>query len=204
MYKFAISGKAGSGKDTVSSFILDKICADKKNKHIIPVGSINKLALADPIKEMILLMFPQAKKECLYGDSHKRNETIPGAFKDGAPLTYRQLLIDIGTGLGRGYNQNIWLENLDVRIAKLNKKKHKPDAIIVSDIRFKNEFDHIKNNGFCMIRLLREDSSKIDHVSETQQEEILDTDFDFVLKNNSSLEDLKNKVFSIVDKIKQE
>lgn len=203
MYKFAISGKAGSGKDTVCSYILDKICADKKNKHLMPSGSISKMALADPIKEMILIMFPQAKKECLFGDSNKRNEIIPEAFKDGKPLTYRQLLIDIGTGLGRGYNQDIWLKNLDTRIFKLNKKKHKPDAIIVPDIRFKNEFNYMKNNGFHMIRLLRDELSRIDHISETQQEDILDSDFDFVIINNSSLLDLKNKTFDILDKINQ-
>jgi hypothetical protein len=183
MYKIAIMGKANTGKNTLAGLLIDEIKVNGTNSY-------KCMAFADPIKEIVMTMFPRANRNCLYGPSQLRSESIPGAFKDGKPLTYRQALIDVGTEVGRKYSDRIWLENFDHRFESVVS-----DLVIVTDVRFRNEFDHLKEKGFFQIRLYRETGmAPIHHISETGQSSIKDEEFDYVLFNNKSLEDLKEEV----------
>jgi hypothetical protein len=110
------------------------------------------------------------------------------------------LLIDLGTGVGREYKENLWLDVFDNTFNKAVKKDK--DLVIVTDVRFRNEFDHLKNLGFYQIRLLRDDHLKIDHASETNQDSIKDSEFDYILKNNGTLDDLTKEIFKIVQILK--
>lgn len=185
MYKIAICGKANTGKNTLAGLLIDEISAIHKG----PL-SFKCMAFADPIKEIVMTMFPRANRNCLYGPSQLRAEAIPGAYKDGKPLTYRQALIDIGTEVGRKYSDRIWLENFDHRFDLVSN-----DLVIVTDVRFRNEFDHLKERGFFQIRLYRDTGApEIQHVSETGQSLIKDEEFDYVLLNNKSLDELKEEV----------
>lgn len=190
MYKIAITGKANTGKNTISRLLFKEL----------KLGMAKYLAFADPIKEMIEIAYPEVPREWLYGSSELRKNIIPGAFKNGIPLTVRQLLIDIGNDFGRAYKPDIWLRNFDKRLDKTlkSKKKDKAQAIIVTDCRFRNEFDHLKSLGFYQIRLLRNEYTKIDDVSETNQDGIADSEFNYVIYNNGTLEELENEVKKIV------
>jgi hypothetical protein len=200
MYKIAITGKANTGKNTLAQFLQEEIFQKEEDEHIAQHGSKieywygKTMAFADPIKEIVSIMFPNSNKECLYGSSALRSEAIPGAFKNGKPLTYRQALIDIGTEVGRSYNDKVWLENFDHRYEEiLIKAKH--DLVVVTDVRFRNEYEHLKKKGFFQIRLYRDTGMvPINHVSETNQSTILDEEFDYVLFNNKSLEELREEI----------
>ena len=104
MYKIAICGKANSGKDTISKLIRREI--SKTQSGIF----CEYIAFADPIKDMIRIMFPTLPEKYLTGPSKFRSEIIPGAFKNGKPLTVRQLHTDLGTDIGRAYKETIWLD----------------------------------------------------------------------------------------------
>jgi hypothetical protein len=197
MYKIAITGKANTGKNTLANLLYHE-CFEKDRDKLGGLGlqaySGKFMAFADPIKEIVMTMFPRASKECLYGPSHLRAEAIPGAFKDGKPLTYRQALIDIGTEVGRKYSDTVWLENFDHRFDKL---KTSLNIVVVTDVRFRNEFDHLKEKGFFQIRLYRDTGApEIQHISETGQSSIRDDEFDYVLFNTKSLDELKEEVKS--------
>lgn len=202
MYKIAITGKMNTGKNTLAT-LLDQMIFDN---HMItklqePYGG-KFMAFADPIKQIVLTMFPQAKKECLFGPSALRSEAIPGAFKENQPLTYRQALIDIGT-LAREYNDLIWIQNFQDRYIKVLDLKRPPQIVVVTDVRFRNEFDHLKEHGFYQIRLYRETGlPAINHASETNQNTITDDEFDFVLHNNRTLDYLKDEVKKIIPRLK--
>lgn len=194
MYKIAIVGKANSGKDTIAKLFGRRL---KETKH---VGRFRSMAFADPIKEIIRVMFPSIPRKHLYGSSKYRSEVIPGAFKDGVPLTIRQLLIDIGTSLGRGYSDSIWLDNFDNRLDHPNRyQRHSP--VIVTDTRFRNEFDHLKSKGFKMVKVIRDSYLVSNHISETEQDSIKNGEFDIIINNNGSLADLKDLVFKEADAI---
>lgn len=196
MFKVAICGKANSGKNTVGKLINRALYKKFIGKRTI---SFDYIAFADPIKEIVRTMFPDLPEKFLTGSSKFRSEIIPGAFKDGNPLTVRQLLIDIGTS-GRAYKETIWLDAFDSTFQKSVSKQK--TLVIVTDVRFVNEFSHLKKKGFYNIRLLRDEHLKIDHASETAQDGIRNDEFDFVLNNNGSLKDLKEEVVKIVQILK--
>jgi len=193
MYRIAITGKANTGKNTVGKLLTkgltDEITGDRP--HFI--------AFADPLKKMVKLSFPEVPNKWLYGSSKYRSEVIPGAFKDGVPLTVRQALMDLGNDFGRKYQPDIWIRNFDTRVKKLI--KNNVHGIIVTDCRFRNEFDHLGSLGFFQIRILRDDYVKINDVSETNQDGILNSEFDTVIHNNGTKEELSEQVSKIVAEI---
>jgi len=199
MYKIAITGKANTGKNTVGKLLNKEIYS----KEFQRTGKFTHnyrpklLAFADPIKEMIQIAYPEIPRKWLYGPSKNRSQEIPGAFYQGKPLTVRQLLINLGNDFGRANKPDIWLCNFDKRLEKTLKNPF-TKIVIVPDCRFRNEFDHLKALGFYQIRLLRKDHTKIDDVSETNQDGILDSEFDYVTHNDGTLKDLAQEVKKIV------
>jgi len=191
-YKIAICGKAKSGKNTVAKMIKSEL---SKRETI----SCDYIAFADPVKAIARNMFPELPEIYLTGSSEYRNSTIPGAFKNDSPLTVRQLLIDIGTGLGRGYKPDIWLDVFDYNLSQLESKSN--NMIILTDCRFINEHRHVKNKGFFILKILRENLEKINHISETEQDSISDSEFDYIVRNNGSLDNLQEEVKKIVNKL---
>lgn len=194
MHKIAITGKANTGKNTLSKLLFEELVDQTDSWQ-----TVEYIAFADPIKEMAKLMFPHLPRKYLFGSSKYRSEIVPGAFKEGQPLTVRQLLIDLGTGVGRAYNETTWLDAFNYAFKKA--EKGNKSMVIVTDVRFRNEFDHLKKLGFYQIRLVRDAYTKIDHSSETNQDSIKDEEFNFIINNNGTLEDLKNKVNKIIAEI---
>jgi hypothetical protein len=200
MFKLSITGKANSGKNTLSKLLINEIFQQKflaKSKGDLYKGS-ELIAFADPIKEMAQLMFPNLNKEYLYGPSHLRNGIVPQAFKDGSPLTIRNLLQDIGTGLGRSYKDDIWLDVFNHRFSQVENLK---SVVIIPDVRFRNEFDHLKQKGFYQIKLIRDSIVKSTHISETNQDGIKFSEFHYVVHNNGTIEDLESEVVKIVQNL---
>jgi len=198
MFKVSISGKANTGKNTLSGLLVDELtkvgddAAYQNNVYFGEwCGDEEVIAFADPIKEMIRQMFPKLPRKYLFGASKYRALPIPGALKDGKPLTVRQCLIDLGSA-GRAYNDKCWINAFDARLKKA--ENNGSDIVIVTDTRFRNEFDHLKRLGFFHIRVLRDSDIKINHISDTGQDAIKDHEFDYVLENNSTLADLKKEV----------
>lgn len=189
MYKIAIMGKANTGKNTLGKMLVRQI-----RSRPFKYYPASYMAFADPMKEMIRHMYPATPRKFLYGSSKLRNEIVPGAFKDGVPLTVRQLLIDLGT-LGRSYNSQIWINNFDQRLANT----YQESIVVVPDMRFRNEFDYLRDKGFYLIRLYRDTGQpEIQHISETGQQAIKDEEFDHVLFNNRPLKDIKLEVASSI------
>jgi len=205
MYKIAITGKANSGKNTLAKLLVKEL----HETHPLPstpgltppypISSLNGhqfIAFADPLKKMLRTAFPKLPRKYLYGSSKYRSKPIPGAFKDGVPLTVRQALMDLGNDFGRKYQYDIWIRNFDYTYNKAALKDK--DIIVVTDVRFRNEFDHLESLGFYQIRLLRNSQLAITDASETNQDGIADSEFDYVLHNNGTLPELKAEVSKIV------
>lgn len=180
--KIALTGKANTGKNTAAKLIIKALKFEEWQYAL--------MAFADPIKEMIIEMFPWADKNCLYGSSELRSNIIPKAFdSNGNPLTYRQALIDLGTQ-GRKYNPNHWIEVFDYRV----KNSFDPKLILCTDVRFRNEFDYLKENGYSIFKITRSSVATINHSTETNQDSIGLHEFDYVLNNDGSIIDLENNI----------
>jgi hypothetical protein len=198
MYKIAITGKANSGKNTVGKLLVSGLRAHQTNALYAshPPLEHQFIAFADPLKKMLRTAFPKLPRKYLYGSSKYRAKAIPGAFKDGVPLTVRQALMDLGNDFGRKYQHDIWIQNFNYTYHKAGLKGK--DLIIVTDVRFRNEFDHLKSLGFYQIRVVRKSQLAINDASETNQDGIHDSEFNWVLHNNGTLADLKEEVSKIV------
>ena len=194
MYKIAISGKANAGKDTVAKFF-----PEVYNVLHNRTCTVKHYSLAEPIKEMVMLMLPATNRNILYGPSENRKQIVPGAFKDGQPLTYRALLQDLGTDVCRSYKSDIWLDVLDYNFQHYQNYGY--DFFTISDCRFPNEIYHCKKNDFIVIRIKRPSQLILDHPSETLQDTVKDNEFNFIIDNNGTIEDLKEKVINILKTI---
>lgn len=170
-----VCGKKGSGKDTVSDYIIKKY-------------NFNKYSLADPLKRGCMELFGFTHEQ-LYTD--KKEET--DEFWSKKP---REILQFLGTDVIRKYyGDNFWIKVLD-------KKINKSENNIVADIRFLNEYHYIKSNNGIMIKVIRPDiKSEDSHISEN---ELNDVTADILIINDGSIEDLYEKIdnaFKIVSKL---
>lgn len=102
---------------------------------------------------------------------------------------YRKIMQTFGTDIVRNLvDEDFWLNRL------LEQIKH--PMIVVSDARFINEVEGLKNKGFITLRIIsneiRREQIGIEHRSETE----LDTynKWDYIIENNGSLEELYEKV----------
>ena len=114
----------------------------------------------------------------------------------------RKFLQFIGTEWARSINENVWIDIV------LNKKIE--GIGLLSDIRFPNEFNELKNNGWICIKVTRDNIHKNrvgngdnKHSSELSINDIKDEEWDFILDNNSSLEDLYKRLDKIITKINE-
>ncbi len=194
--KIAIYGKKNSGKNTTCRYIGKSLKTNLKANKKYSYLSAKNLAFADPIKEMILTMFPKANKYDLFASSSRRDNIIPDAFKDGIPLTYRQALIDIGT-LAREYNPLVWVNNLENRLTQYGYR----NLITVSDLRFPEEFDFLRRENFIIVKLVRDSVEKSSDKTETALDLYKDNKFDFVLDNSQNINFLKMQIDDMVRKI---
>lgn len=191
MYKIGICGKAKSGKNTVASIILEELAKSKNKNNLLS----KTIAFADPIKEIIIKMFPTADSKCLFGSSELRSSFIEGGTFDnnGNKLTYRQALMDIGD-LARKYKSSIWVDCFEKAMKEAVLENSKLEAVIAPDLRFYEELTFLKQNNFFLIKINRDDVTRINHTSDTVQEQFKISDFNFILDNNKNLENLRLEI----------
>lgn len=151
----------------------------------------------------IMLAEMKDYKRCAMGDIIKltygeQKGLTYEEIEKNKPL-YRQDLINLGNW-GRAQDPDYWL-----------KKIIKQDGnIMVTDVRVPHEYEVFKNAGAITIRVeaSRETrASRGELVGENDITEVgLDNikDWDYVIENNSDYETLKEKVYAIIQKIKED
>lgn len=108
----------------------------------------------------------------------------------------RKFLQFIGTEWARNIDENVWI---NIVLGKDIK-----GVGLLSDIRFPNEFNALKNNGWICIKVTRDniDKNRVGngdntHSSELRINDINDEHWDFIINNNSTLEDLYKRLDKI-------
>lgn len=108
-------------------------------------------------------------------------------------LTIRQMQQKIGTELFRNnFSENIWIDSLFCDFKKDSKW-------IITDVRFPNELQSIRAKKGIIVRIERESVKDNDnHASETSLDGY--TNWDYIIYNNSTLEDYRKEIIKF-DKI---
>lgn len=154
----------------------------------------------DTLAKIMLDKMPNFKR-CAMGDIikleyGKQHNLTYEEIEKNKPL-YRQGLIDLGNW-GREQDADYWLKKIISQDGN----------IMVTDVRVQHEYDMFKNAGAITIRVncpreLREKRGTL--IGETDVTEVgLDhiNDWDFVVNNDSDLENLTKKAEEIITKIK--
>ena len=203
-----ICGFIGSGKDTVANMFVERGCVQD--------------SFAAPLKDVCASVFGW-RREMLEGDTVESRDfrETPDVFwtrKLGVPnFTPRLALQLLGTEVLRNhFNENIWLNSLEYRI-----RKQLTDApcTVISDARFRNELDLIKEMGGVIIWVQRGElpewfeTAKTAHenvvsrkIMQTKYRDIHESEWnwagypvDYIIYNNGTLEDLAKQVEDIRD-----
>lgn len=118
-------------------------------------------------------------------------------------ITPRLLLQLLGTECSRQIiHPNIWINALMSKYMipeyynNGELRRHVPQKWIVSDVRFKNECKAIKDRNGILIKINRDTGIKSIHQSETELDSY--TDWDYIIDNNGSIENLIEQVKQIL------
>lgn len=185
-----LCGSQGSGKDTVANILITEY------------GFV-KLTFASTLKDVVAILFSWSRDllEGLTEESRLWRETVDDFWSEKLSIpsfTPRKALQMIGTDLFRlHFNNDIWISIVENKIREMLKNNPKTN-IIISDCRFANEFSLIKQfPNSHIITILREKNStnKISHSSET---EWVNYNFDAILQNDNSIDDLKTNLKSLL------
>jgi hypothetical protein len=130
-----IAGKAHSGKDTLAQYMYGTACIAGKN--------VRRIAFADFLKDVVRGM---GVKQTEDGDVDKMYENPLWDNKTG-----RQLLCEVGDAL-RTVDPKIFIKCVE---AKINEWSSYTDFIIITDVRFANEFHFVKSIGGYLVNIRR-------------------------------------------------
>ena len=163
--------KARSGKDTVAEYLV-------KNHGYF------RRAFADSLKEACKAIF-HLSDEQVYGDLKEVKDEFWGT-------TPRDILQRVGTeALRMGYHPDVWVMSLKRFILDSNCPNW-----VISDVRFPNEAEAIKELGGIVVRVDREKRDDISagykHPSEISMDQY--EGWDRVLDNNGHLSQLYENV----------
>lgn len=167
-----LTGLAGAGKDTVRAIL--------EHDH----GYIG-FGFADPIRNMLrTLLSDNGISETWMDERTLKERPIPGLDK-----SYRELAQTLGTEWGRTHlGADFWLRIAEAYMHDITNQTFAPLHFVVSDVRFQNEADWVRQRGGMIWRVDRPGTASVrEHVSEQGATAIK---ADAVLVNNSSIEDL--------------
>ena len=107
-------------------------------------------------------------------------------------LEDRDLMKDVGDAFKEKFDRNIWIDILFDTI----KDKEK---VVITDLRFKNEYDKCREKGVFIIKVVRPEINSSDtHISETELDNISDSKYDAFVVNSGTIEDLKQTIRKIL------
>jgi hypothetical protein len=168
------------------------------------IQAMNKLnskvkiyTFADILKTDICINMLGLTYDQCYGTDDNKNE-MTNIVWDDKKLSARDVMQVVGTDIFRKLDTNVWVRSTINKIIR-----DKPDLAVITDCRFPNEVDSIKQSGGKVIRLTR-NPFQSDHLSET----VLDKDnydwsnFDYVVENSDvSLLDQFTQIKKLLEEI---
>jgi hypothetical protein len=185
-----LCGAQGSGKDTVANILISEY------------GFV-KLTFASTLKDVVAILFswPRDLLEGLTEESRLWRETVDDFWSAKLSIpsfTPRKALQMIGTDLFRiHFNNDIWMSIVENKIGVM--LKNNPNTnIVISDCRFSNEFTLIKQFPDSHIITILREKNPINNLYHSSETEWVNYNFDAILQNDNSIDDLKSNLKSLL------
>ncbi len=173
---FVVAGKANSGKDTTCELINNYVKLKGKNAVNLQFSSYIKMYA----------------------------KTISG-WNGDEETKPRHLLQELGTEVIRNNIDNeFFIKRI---IGDINVYSYYSDVITISDARMPEELDSIKNSFKKVYKIKIERPNYENNLNQEERKHITETaldnynDYDYVLVNDGTLEDLNKKVIDIIDEV---
>jgi len=188
---WGISGRAGVGKDAVATFILKHTSVFSEEAGYQYIGNYEVKKFAAKLKQIAGILTGVNTHDF---ESQEFKKQLIGP--DWGDLTYRKLLQVLGTeGIRDALHENAWVNALFADFVK--DESH----WVISDCRFPNEAQAIKDRGGIVIRVERPGlDSKDTHPTETALD---DWEFDHVIVNDGDLAELEEKVMTLLNELQE-
>ena len=203
-----ICGFIGSGKDTIADYLT--------TEH-----GFRRDSFAATLKDAISMIFGWDRDllegRTKYSREWREQRDEWWSERLGREITPRLMLQLWGTEVcRRGFHNDIWVASLE------NKVRQSKDDVVISDCRFPNEIQAIRNQGGIVIRVVRgpepdwykaalDYNAGLKRVGWAIGRDTLEkagvhaseyswvgTDFDYVLNNNGSVDDLYRQVSDLL------
>ena len=180
---FAISGKVGSGKDTLGLLLKAQLVLKG-----YPVDKMMDLGFADKLKEAGQLIFGLSAMH--FNDHEWKNQELN--YYNG--LTPRTIAQKLGTEVARSIYKDIWVSNYN-----RTWREFQNDFIFTTDLRFQNELEYLEDlnkdeqsHTVIFIKIERKNKSLNKEQSKHASENgITDNDiWDYEINNNDTLDEL--------------
>lgn len=159
-----LTGYAQSGKDTVASILVEQY-------------GFTRVAFADKIREFLYETGPDYLRylvDEVGWEKAKQNKTV------------REMLQNTGVGARKVFGDNFWVHQAMGSIASAYPN------IVVTDVRFLNEANTLRENGGQIWRITRLGVSAVNsHISESQLDNY---NVDQTFLNNGTVEDLSASI----------
>jgi hypothetical protein len=150
---------------------------DEVGKYLRSFYGMHRVAFADHIKKVCAAMFR------LTADEMEDKEYIHPYWQ----LTIREMYQKVGVSFRETFGKDVW-----IKAANLVEMDKYHGHVVVTDVRFQNEFDFIREHGGHLVKICRKTGSVDSHISE---HDLDNAKWDSVIENNGTLDEL----YSIVD-----
>lgn len=203
----SVSGKIGSGKDTVAAIIME-LANDKQWEVKKWAGKLKEIA-------SLLTGIPKEKfedqefKKTILGPEWNKPLYLKGELISSEPMTVRDLLQLLGTEAMRdGLHTDTWVNALMSEYKTSNGVDTKAEGEsssavadkfwIITDTRFPNELAAVIRHDGITIKVVRNSGNNIGTSHSSEQALDHYENWNYVVDNDGTIDDLRTKIFNIL------
>lgn len=179
-----VSGKLQSGKNTFADILKEEL--ENEYKFTVAIDYFARL-LKEMCRDSFRPLVDYLNTNLLSCGPNGEWITDESWFEKKTPIT-RMILQIVGSEIVRTVNENFWSESF------VKRANERAEVITInSDCRFPSEIEHVQKNFDTVTirveRTMERDGAINEHMSETALDD--KRDWDYVIHNNGTLDDLK-------------